>query len=93
MCASIVGDVRYADMIRRRALVVLLTSSTPTRGAAATGRRGRAARAGADRAGLGELQAYAALRPLERLYDHAQPGGAARRDARAAHLYFKRSFR
>src|SRR5262249_30266019 len=42
--------------------------------------------------GLGELQAYAALAPLERLYLHAD-ARVRRASVRALrHLYFKRSF-
>jgi hypothetical protein len=94
VCASIIGDVRYADMIRRRALSVLLNHLD------ASARVGGAP-AGAEldpnvlaqvAQGLGELQAYAALRPLERLYEH--PRDEVRRGVMKAlkHLYFKRTF-
>ncbi len=89
VCASIVGDVRYADMIRRRALTVLLhhLDAGPESGSELD------PHALAQIAqGMGELQAYAALRPLERLYGHPHP--EVRRGVMRAlrHLYFKRTF-
>ena len=90
VCASIVGDVRYADMIRRRALLVLLTIL----GAPRSGQGGESEPAllAQVATGLGELQAYAALRPLERLCGHPSP--EVRRGVQRAlrNLYFKRSF-
>ncbi len=90
VCASIVGDVRYADMIRRRALLVLLTIlGAPRAGQGGELEPGLLAQV---TVGLGELQSYAALRPLERLAGHASP--EVRRGVQRAlrNLYFKRSF-
>jgi HEAT repeats len=94
VCASIIGDVRYADMIRRRALSVLLNHLD-------AGQRAGSPAGGAEldphllaqiAQGMGELQAYAALRPLERLYE--DPREEVRRGVMRAlkHLYFKRTF-
>lgn len=88
VAASIIGDLRYPNGIRRRALVVVLTCAD-----AATRRE----ETGADTLVkvadlLGELQSYAALNPLERLYTHEDP--KVRRAAVRAlrFLYFKRAF-
>jgi hypothetical protein len=90
VCASIVGDVRYADMIRRRALNVLLLlfDAVPLKGGGDADPHLMAQIA----QGIGELQAYAPLRPLERLYDHVH--AEVRRGVMRAlrHLYFKRTF-
>jgi hypothetical protein len=88
VAASIVGDLRYPNGIRRRALVVLLTLADAQ---------------ARDAVGdpevlvhvaelLGELQSYAALSPLEKLFAMGDP--TIRRAAvRALRLlYFKRSF-
>jgi HEAT repeat protein len=91
VCASIIGDVRYADMIRRRALSVLLNHLDA--GQRTAGQSELDAHTLAQVAqGMGELQAYAALRPLERLYEH--PRDEVRRGVMRAlkHLYFKRTF-
>jgi len=88
VATSIVGDLRYPNGIRRRALVVLLTLADA-----------QARRAQADPETLvhvaellGELQSYAALSPLEKLF--ASGEAAIRRAAVRAlrYLYFKRSF-
>ena len=88
VAGAMVGDLRYPNGIRRRALVVMLTCAD----AALRG-------AGNDvdtlvllAEQLGELQSYAALAPLERLYQHGDP--QVRRAAVKAlrYLYFKRSF-
>ena len=89
VCGAIIGDGRYADMIRRRALNVLLAhlDAIGPGGTASDDKvLGQIAQA------LGELQAYPALRPLERLFGHPAP--AVRRGVmRAArNLYFKRTF-
>jgi len=86
--SSIVGDLRYPNGIRRRALVVLLTLADAQH------------RQQQDQVDtlvtiaelLGELQSYAALNPLEKLFAHPEP--AVRRAAVKAlrFLYFKRSF-
>lgn len=85
---SILGDLRYPDGIRRRALVIVLTL------AAAATRREETASATLEGVAelLGELQSYAALCPLETLYGHDDP--AVRRAAVRAlrFLFFKRSF-
>ena len=88
VAASIVGDLRYPNGIRRRALVVLLTLCDAQ------------ARRVADLPEtlvkvadlLGQLQSYAALSPLEKLY--TSPDSTIRREAVKAlrFLYFKRSF-
>jgi hypothetical protein len=88
VAASIVGDLRYPNGIRRRALVVLLTLAD------AQARQAANESETLVHVGelLGELQSYAALSPLEKLYGAADP--AIRRAAVRAlrFLYFKRSF-
>ncbi len=88
VAASIVGDLRYPNGIRRRALVVLLTlADAQARNAAgSTETLVNIAEL------LGELQSYAALSPLEKLF--ASPDPIIRRAAVRAlrFLYFKRSF-
>ncbi len=88
VAASIVGDLRYPNGIRRRALVVLLTLADA---------QSRKAEGDAETLVmvaelLGELQSYAALSPLEKLF--ASPDPLIRRAAVRAlrFLYFKRSF-
>jgi hypothetical protein len=88
VATSIVGDLRYPNGIRRRALVVLLTLADA---------KHRQQQAEVDTLVvvaelLGELQSYAALNPLEKLFAHAEP--VVRRAAVRAlrFLYFKRSF-
>jgi hypothetical protein len=88
VAAAIVGDLRYPDGFRRRALNVVLAFADArhknTLGDPATLARVSEA--------LGELQSYAALRPLERLFEHDEP--KVRRAAVRAlrYLHFKRSF-
>lgn len=88
VAASIVGDLRYPNGIRRRALVVLLTLADAQQNDrdAATDTVVHVAEL------LGELQSYAALSPLEKLF--ASPEPVIRRAAVKAlrFLYFKRSF-
>ncbi len=88
VAASIVGDLRYPNGIRRRALVVILTLADATQRKAETEVDTLIEIAEL----LGELQSYAALSPLEKLYDHAD--ARVRRAAVRAmrFLYFKRSF-
>ncbi|MCG8423192.1 MAG: HEAT repeat domain-containing protein [Proteobacteria bacterium] len=88
VAASIVGDLRYPNSIRRRALVVVLTMADAAF---------RDAQSQPDTLInvadlLGELQSYAALNPLEKLYE--SPDTRVRRAAVRAlrFLYFKRSF-
>jgi hypothetical protein len=85
---SIVGDLRFPDGFRRRALNVVLTVADARRG----GTAGKAETLARVAEALGELQSYAALRPLERLYEHtdARVRRAAVRALR--YLHFKRSF-
>jgi hypothetical protein len=88
VAASIVGDLRYPNGIRRRAMVVVLTLAD----AQSRGEQDQVDTLVEVAELLGELQSYAALNPLERLYEHAEP--AVRRAAVRAlrFLYFKRSF-
>ncbi len=88
VAAAMVGDLRYPNGIRRRALVVLLTTAD----AAARGLEAAPETLVALAEQLGELQSYAALAPLEVLYRHPEP--TVRRAAIKAlrYLYFKRSF-
>jgi len=88
VAASIVGDLRYPNGIRRRALVVLLTLAD----AQARNQAGEPETLVHVAELLGELQSYAALSPLERLF--ASPDPVIRRAAVRAlrFLYFKRSF-
>jgi hypothetical protein len=88
VAASIVGDVRYPNGIRRRALVVLLNlADAQMRNADGDTQTLEDV---ADK--LGELQSYAALSPLEKLF--ASQEATVRRAAVKAlrFLYFKRSF-
>ena len=88
VAASIVGDLRYPNGIRRRALVVLLTLAD------AQARKAEAEPETLVEVAelLGELQSYAALSPLEKLF--ASRDATIRRAAVRAlrFLYFKRSF-
>ena len=88
VAASIVGDLRYPNGIRRRALVVLLTLCDARRRSVETEVDTLVEVAEL----LGELQSYAALSPLEKLFAHTDP--QVRRAAVRAlrFLYFKRSF-
>lgn len=85
---SILGDLRYPDPIRRRALVIVLTLAD----AATRGAEGEPATLAQVTELLGELQSYAALCPLETLFEHAD--SRVRRAAVRAlrFLFFKRSF-
>jgi hypothetical protein len=89
VCASIIGDARYADIIRRRALNILLThlDAEPM-----AGKEIDPHALAAIAQDLGHLQAYAALQPLERLV--VSPHGEVRRGVMRAlkHLFFKRTF-
>lgn len=90
VCATIVGDRAHASMIRRRALQVLLAHMDAVRlGGAALSDPARLAQIAQ---GLGELQAYVALRPLETLFEHGHP--SVRRGVMRAcrNLFFKRTF-
>ncbi|HEY8144936.1 MAG TPA: HEAT repeat domain-containing protein [Kofleriaceae bacterium] len=88
VAASIIGDLRYPDGIRRRALVVVLTLAD----AASRKEEARPDTLARVAELLGELQSYAALSPLERLYEH-EDGRVRRAAVRALRfLFFKRSF-
>lgn len=88
VAASIIGDLRYPDGIRRRALVVVLTLAD----AASRNEEARPETLARVAELLGELQSYAALSPLERLYEH-EDGRVRRAAVRALRfLFFKRSF-
>jgi hypothetical protein len=88
VAASIIGDLRYPDGIRRRALVVVLTLAD----ASSRKEDGRSETLARVAELLGELQSYAALSPLERLYEH-EDGRVRRAAVRALRfLFFKRSF-
>lgn len=88
VASAIVGDLRYPNGIRRRALVVMLTAADAQQRNAAG--EVETLMTLADQ--LGELQSYAALAPLELMYRHPEP--PVRRAAVKAlrYLYFKRSF-
>lgn len=88
VAASIVGDLKYPNGIRRRALVVLLTLFD----AQLRQVHGEPETLAHLAELLGELQTYAALAPLEKLF--ARPEPQVRRAAVSALrlLYFKRSF-
>jgi HEAT repeat protein len=88
VAASIVGDLRYPNGIRRRALVVLLTLAD----AQTRKQDGETETLVHVAELLGELQSYAALSPLEKLFGSTDP--VIRRAAVRAlrFLYFKRSF-
>ncbi len=88
VAASIVGDLRYPNGIRRRALVVLLTLADAQHRKAETEPETQVAIAEL----VGELQSYPALSPLEKLF--ASPDPQIRRAAVRAlrFLFFKRSF-
>ena len=87
VAASIVGDLRYPNGIRRRALVVLLTLAD-----AQIRKQDHETETQVNVANLlGELQSYAALSPLEKMFGSQDP--VIRREAVRAlrFLYFKRS--
>jgi HEAT repeat protein len=88
VAASIVGDLRYPNGIRRRALVVLLTLAD------AEQRKQSDDQAVAAKIAelLGELQSYAALSPLEKLYESPEPAIRVAAVKALRYLYFKRSF-
>ena len=88
VATSIVGDLRYPNGIRRRALVVVLTMADAVHRGVETEPATLVQVAEL----LGEIQSYAALEPLERLYRHdsSEVRQAAVRALRF--LYFKRSF-
>jgi hypothetical protein len=88
VASSIIGDLRCPDGIRRRALVLVLTIED----AIERGRQNHPETLIHVAELLGELQSYAALNPLEHLFDvdDARVRRAAVRALRF--LFFKRSF-
>lgn len=86
VCAFIVGDAHYMDMIRRRALNVLLLYLESRSEGEEPSLLALIAH------GLGELQAYVVLRPLERLCEHPDPKVRAGVMKALKHLFFKRTF-
>lgn len=88
VASSIIGDLKYPNGIRRRALVVALTVCDAQHRQVYGEPETLAHLAEL----LGELQTYAALAPLEKLF--ARPEPTVRRAAVSGlrHLYFKRSF-
>ncbi len=83
VCLSVLGDRNYPDVVRRRALQVLVDATEAGR---------EPARLAKVAEGLGELQIYVVLRPLERLYEHpdVQVQRGVMRALRC--LFFKRTF-
>jgi hypothetical protein len=88
VAAAIVGDPRYADLVRRRALQVLLSLS----GERPAGGEARIQLLCQVAQGLGDMHTYAALRPLERLFE--EPDARVRRAVVLAlrQLSYKRTF-
>jgi hypothetical protein len=86
ICTQVIGDRGYPDVVRRRALNILLDAATPG-GSEDSARLARLAEA------LGGLQIYVVLRPLERLFERT-PDAAVQEGAMRAlsYLFFKRSF-
>lgn len=94
VCASVVGDISYPDVVRRRALTVLLDclEEEAIRGGAVATLQLEPTRLARVAERLGDLQVYVVLRPLERLFDHRDV--RVQRGAMRAlrFLFFKRSF-
>jgi HEAT repeat protein len=88
VAGAILGDLRYPDGFRRRALnIVLLYADARSKGEdQAPATLARVAES------LGELQSYAALRPLEKLYEHEAPRVRKAAVRALRYLHFKRSF-
>ncbi|MBI4508995.1 MAG: HEAT repeat domain-containing protein [Deltaproteobacteria bacterium] len=84
---SMVGDRRYPDAFRRRALNLLLLVAD----ARVKGKDGAASTLTRTAELLGELSTYAALSPLERLYEHADETVRHAAVRALRFLYFKRS--
>jgi hypothetical protein len=90
-CAEVLLDKRWPDLIRRKALLARLTalsveSRTDDAGAEATAARVRLAEQ------LAQLQLYAVLSPLERLFERSERAIKIAVLTAMATLYFKRSF-
>jgi hypothetical protein len=88
VAASIVGDLRYPNGIRRRALVVLLALADAQQRSAA----GEAETLVHVADALGHLQSYAALSPLEKLFGSQEPQIRKAAVHALRLLFFKRSF-
>jgi hypothetical protein len=83
VCATLIGDLHYPDPFRRRALALLLEAAPAANDAGGWARVAKR---------LGDLQLYAALRPLEKLYER---GDARVREAvmeGLGQMFYKRSF-
>lgn len=94
VCSSVVGDQTYPDVVRRRALIVLLDclEEEAVRGQPVATMQLEAARLARVAERLGDLQIYVVLRPLEKLFEH-QDVRVQRGAMRALRfLFFKRSF-
>ncbi len=89
VCASLIGDLKYPDSIRRHALLTLLGSLSARR---TGGGRVDAGATAVVAEGLGSLQSYVALRPLERLWQEPDPEVQRSVLRAASQLFFKRSF-
>jgi hypothetical protein len=88
VAASIIGDLRYPDGIRRRALVVVLTLAD----AASRKEEARPETLSRVASCSASCSRTPALSPLERLYEH-EDGRVRRAAVRALRfLFFKRSF-
>jgi hypothetical protein len=88
VAASIVGDLRYPNGIRRRALVVLLTLAD----AQARNAQNEVETLVQVADALGHLQSYAALSPLEKLFGSSEPPIRKAAVHALRLLFFKRSF-
>lgn len=84
VCAAVIGDTRYPDVVRRRALNIMLFWLEG--GASDAAGLARVAE------GLGDMQIYPVLAPLEKLFEN--PDVRVQRGVmRAArYLFFKRTF-
>jgi hypothetical protein len=96
LAAALCGDGRYADVVRRRALLVLLSvlDDRPLGvGPPPTPKGGEREKLSCRLArGLGEMTTYASLRPLERLYETGDSEVRRSVMLSLSQLCFKRSF-
>ena len=94
VCSSVVGDKTYPDVVRRRALIVLLDclEEETQRGQSIPALQLEPSRLARVAERLGDLQIYVVLRPLEHLFEHRDV--RVKRGAMRAlrFLFFKRSF-
>jgi hypothetical protein len=86
VCASLVGNATYPDVVRRKALKVLIQVHDAQRNPNEMQSLARIAES------LGEISAYAVLSPLEKLANHEGEAVRAQAVGATKHLYFKRSF-